>query len=223
MVRSLLFIVALIAGCLPDITPITDLQPVCSERPATWSEAEWLELLAADNRGARSRWEADARCASYRARTALRAVVDAEEGDDADAALAAIEPVNDLAAMLTGALLARRFSCDCSTHRCAASIDIAAGGLTVLCQANSTDSRVVGAIAAQIKQHAGYAVEATSPEMRWAHSEHVLNCLQTGGNLDWDGDGDPSNPCIEFIDFGTTGTASSNLISMIARHWDPED
>jgi len=223
VVRLVVLIGLCFAGCLPDSAAIDALEPACSERPAPWSEADWSALLAEDNRATLLRFEADARCASFRARRAVLAIITAVDDSQAAAGLAAVEPINDLAALLTGALLASRFNCDCGTPRCVASSDAEAPGLTEVCGATSRTGEVIESIANQIQQHTSLAVEATTSSMRDLHSEHVLNCLQTGSSLDWDGDGRAENPCVEHVDFGTTGSVSSNLITMIVRHWQADD
>jgi hypothetical protein len=223
MVRFTVLIGIGVAGCLPDSSAIDALEPVCTERPAPWNDTDWVALLAEDNSAALLRFEADARCASFRARTAVLATVTASDDAKAAAALMAIEPVNDLAGLLMGALSASRFDCDCGTPRCVASSDSSAVGLTELCGASTRNAEVVESIAMQAQHHSGYAVEATTSSMRSAHSEHVLNCLQTGSSLDWDGDGEVGNPCVEYVDFGTTGGVSSNLITMIKAHWTADD
>ena len=63
--------------------------------------------------------------------------------------------------------------------------------------------------------HAGRAALESVQVNAQAHAEHVLNCIQAGGQEDWDLDADAEQVCVGALnDYGLVGSGPGDLIRL---------
>ena len=217
--RALLLILAL-GACIPDLTGIPALSP-CTEEPAEWTDAQWQAFYTAPTPTILDAWVKDARCQVH----LLRALGRSLTIDDAPAAgelQARGAEMQQQAKSLKVHLLKMQAStwrlCACEpTPSCEHIDDLSGDAATIdpLCDGTRDRSQTLVTILDHMIDHAQRAARESGEAGAKAHGEHVLNCIQSGGEEDWDLDANPQQVCgNELNDYGLVGGGPGDLIQV---------
>ena len=67
-----------------------------------------------------------------------------------------------------------------------------------------------------VEEHAQFSAEGDVARSVRAHAEHVLNCLQTTSEVDWDDSGTPEQMCAGDIgDYGLVGDGPGDYVRLV--------
>ncbi len=220
--RALAFAFAL-GACLPDLSGIPALPP-CTQEPAAWGDTDWQDFYASPTAMKLEVWHDTARCRVHLLRqfgqdltTDTTASSEQLRGRAAQMQLQA-QALKDHLIQLQASTW-RRCVCDPSPS-CEHLADGSGDPETLdpLCEGTFDRSERLLQILDHMIDHAQRAVQESELASIKVHGEHVLNCIQSGGEEDWDLNGDGQQVCVgELNDYGLVGDGPGDLIHLQAE------
>jgi hypothetical protein len=208
----------LLTGCVPDLSGISTSGP-CVVEPPAWTEAQWEEFTTAPTQTRLDEWLSDARCRVHLLRVLGRSLTIAQDTTAGEiqgrGAQMQVQAVALKAHLLTMQGSVWR-DCVCSpTPSC----DHLAGrtgnsDIDPLCDGSSDLAERLVDLLNHMIDHAKFAANEAADVTAKVHGEHVLNCIQAGGEEDWDlSGGDAKQVCVgELNDYGLVGGGTGDLL-----------
>ena len=208
--------------CSTDLSSV-DRTVLCSDPPEVWTAAEFTELQEASGETGRSlleQWRSDARCRVYLLR---RSAADIAMDDSME-----MTALKASAGQMTleAALLRDHFEGLLDHNWMANNLDCPPDGerpqrrdstsMAKLCVNQEDHSHRLYQLLKTIEEHAQFSAAGSTTRAIRAHSEHVLNCLQTTSATDWDDNGTPEQMCAGDIgDYGLVGDGLGDYVRLV--------
>ena len=220
-----LFFVAWIGSSLACIGDLAEVQsePLCTDVPVLWTADEWAAIKDVGGAALLLRWESDARCRVYQVRAAAFRLATDEESDftllkalAAQLTLQAAHLRDHLEGLLDHNWQNPNPSCTPDPKRPTRPERRDTTAYATLCVEGSDLSWSLFDILTSMEQHSGFSADSDDIGMLRRHSEHVLNCAQTSGPIDWDSNGNPEQVCgDDLADYGLRGEGPGDFISAL--------
>ena len=212
---------SLFAACSPDLSSV-NREAVCDQAPAVWDTQRFSALQAASSDQGRAlleQWAEDARCRVYLLRAhAFEIAVDAS---------GTLEDLKERAGQMTLMASQLRDHMEGLLDRnwMAESCPLPSGkqrpdrrdmtAYASICVGGEDHSPDLHLMLKRIEDHSSFSADDSSTSGCRAHSEHVLNCLQTSSPIDWDDNGDPEQMCGgDLGDYGLEGDGLGDYIRL---------
>jgi len=223
VVMRVLLIAVTLSACMPDLSGIPAVAP-CGEEPIAWSDADWQDFYTSPSAIKLLVWQDAARCRVYLLRhlghaltTDTIASAEQLQGRSAEMQLQTVALKDHLLKLQASTWR----SCRCDPSLSCEHIADASGDpetLDPLCEGTLDRSLRLLQILDHMIDHAQRAVQESAIDAIKVHGEHVLNCIQSGGEEDWDLDGDGEQVCVgELNDYGLIGDGPGDLIRLQAE------
>jgi hypothetical protein len=208
------------ASCMPDLSGLP-ADPPCTEALPLWDADTWRSFRVAPDAESLGAWEDVARCRVHRmrvlARTMTTSTVEDVPGIKAQGAQLQLQ-ANELKMHLLALQSNVWRDCACTTpmqctHRPA--LDGDEETTDALCDGARDRAVTLVGILDHMIDHAGRVALESDQVNAQAHAEHVLNCIQAGGQEDWDLDADAEQVCVGALnDYGLVGSGPGDLIRL---------
>lgn len=217
-----LVLVSLLAACSPDLSSV-NREAVCAQAPTVWDAERFSALQAASGDQGRAlleQWTDDARCRVYLLRSqAFEIAIDASGSlEDLKAraghmTLMASQLRDHMEGVLDRNWMAQ--SCPLPSGEVRPDRRDSTAYASV-CVGNEDQSPYLHLLLKRIEDHSNFSADDGSTSGCRAHSEHVLNCLQTSAPIDWDDNGDPQQMCGgDLGDYGLEGDGLGDYIRLV--------
>ncbi len=208
--------------CSTDLSSV-DRTVLCSDPPEVWGAADFTALQEASGETGRAlleQWRSDARCRVYLLR---RSAVDIAMDDSSEAS---VLKASAGSMTLEASRLRDHFEGLLDPNWLGNNPDCTQVGerprrrdsstMAKLCVNQEDHSHRLHKLLKTIEEHAQFSADDSVARGIRAHSEHVLNCLQTTSATDWDDNGTPEQMCAGDIgDYGLVGDGLGDYVRLV--------